>query len=102
MHHEGAGSDRDGFLGRAHGAAAGKAEINFGRVRVAMIGADLPRLPADDRDVTLGDLAEDLLDMAFGIPLLLALETEYMHAAASLVKMESGTSSTGVIEETLQ
>ena len=81
MHHERAGRDRDGFLRRAHGAAAGKAEIDFGGVRVAMVGADLSRLPAGDGDVAIGDLAQDLLDVVLGIPLLLALEAEDVHAA---------------------
>ena len=81
MHHEGAGRNRDGLLRRAHGAAAGKAEIDFGGVRVAMIGADLSGLPAGDGDVAIGDLAQDLLHVVLGIPLLLALEAENMHAA---------------------
>ena len=81
MHHESAGRNRDGFLRRAHGAAAGKAEIDFGGVRVAVIGADLAGLPAGDGDVAIRDLAEDFLDVALGIPLLLAFEAEGMHAA---------------------
>ena len=55
MHHERAGRHRDGSLRRAHGAAAGVAEIDLGRVRMAVIGADLARLPARDRDVALAD-----------------------------------------------
>ena len=48
---------------------------------MTMIGADLARLPARDRDVALADLAEDLLDVAFGIPLLLREQIEDMHRA---------------------
>src|SRR5262249_12196140 len=80
MHHERARRHRDGFLRRAHGAAAGKAEIDFRRVRVAVVRADLARLPAGDGHVAAGDLAEDFFHVALGIPLLLALETEDMHA----------------------
>src|ERR1039458_1285094 len=42
MHDEGAGRNGDGLLRRAHGAAAGKAEINFGGVRVAVVGLICP------------------------------------------------------------
>jgi hypothetical protein len=83
MHDEGAGCYCDGLVRRAHGAAAGKAEIDFGRVRVAVVGADLPGFPAGDGKVAIGDFAQDLLHMVLGIPLLLALEAENMHAARS-------------------
>ena len=46
-----------------------------------MIGADLARLPARDRDVALANLAENLLDVAPGIPLLLLEQIEDMHGA---------------------
>src|SRR3990172_9549103 len=40
---------------RAHLAAAAEAEINFGAMRVAMIGADLAGLPAGDGVVAVFD-----------------------------------------------
>jgi hypothetical protein len=40
---------------------------NFGRVRMAMIGADLAGLPAGDGDVAVFDAAEDFLDMFLGV-----------------------------------
>ena len=72
MNDEGAGRDRDGFGGRSHRAAAGKAEIDFGGLRVAMIGTDLSGLPAGHGDITIGDFAQDLFDVVPGVPLLLA------------------------------
>src|ERR1700736_2592940 len=83
MHHERARRHGDGLRGRAHGAAAGEAKIDFRRVRMTMVGADLARLPAGDRHVPAGDLAEDFLHVPLGIPLLLALETEDVHATIS-------------------
>src|ERR1039457_7526479 len=83
MHDEGAGLNGDSLLRRAHGAAAGKAEIDFGGVRVAVVGADLPGLPAGDRDVAIGDLAQDLFHVVLGIPLLLALEAKNMYTRCS-------------------
>ena len=71
MNDEGARRDRDGCGGRAHRAAAGKAEVDFGGLRMAMVWADLSRLPARHGDVAVGDLAQDLLDMVLGVPLLL-------------------------------
>src|SRR3954469_1293499 len=58
MHDKGARLDCDGFLGRAHGAAALEAEIDLGGVRVTVIRAGLTWLPAGDRHVALGDPAE--------------------------------------------
>src|SRR6185295_1359291 len=81
MNHEPARHDVDRLLRRAHLPAALETEINLGRVRMTMIGADLTRLPARDRDVALADLAEDLLNVAFGIPLLLREQIEDMHRA---------------------
>jgi len=37
---------------------------------MAVIGADLARLPAGDRNVAFSDLAKDLLDVLPGIPRL--------------------------------
>src|SRR5262245_11890879 len=79
MHHECAGHDVDRLLGRAHPAAALEAEIDLGRIRMTMIGADLAGFPARDRDVALADLAEDLLDVAGRVPLLLLEQTEDVH-----------------------
>src|SRR6478752_3922925 len=81
MNHEPARHDVDRLLRRAHLPAALETEINLGRIRMTMIGADLARLPAGDRDVALADLAEDLLDVTFGIPLLLREQIEDMHRA---------------------
>jgi hypothetical protein len=81
MNNEGALYNGDRLLRRAHGAAPGKAEVDFGGVRVAVIGADLPRLPAGDSDIAIGDLAQDFFHVALGIPLLLAFEAENVHAA---------------------
>src|SRR6476660_10546368 len=63
---ESTGRDRDGFGRRPHGAAAGKAEIDFGGLRVAMIGTDLSGLPAGNGDIAIGDFAKDLLDVMPG------------------------------------
>src|SRR5262249_46787690 len=82
VHHERAGYDVDGPLGRAHLAAAANAIINLRRMGVAMIRADLARLPARDRDVALGDLAEDFLDMPLWIPLLFLVQIEHVHREA--------------------
>src|ERR1700674_5076746 len=79
MHHERARHDVDRLLRRAHLAAALEAEINLGRVGMTVIGADLAGLPACHRDVALADLAEDLLHVMLGIPLLLLGQVEDMH-----------------------
>jgi hypothetical protein len=64
-----------------HDAAAGEAEIDFGGIRVAMIGADLAGLPTGDRDVAVGYFAEDFLDVVLGVPLLFAFEAKDVHFA---------------------
>jgi hypothetical protein len=46
---------------------------------VAVIGADLSRLPAGHGEVAVGDFAEDLLDVVLGVPLLFAFEAEDVH-----------------------
>src|SRR4029077_4833922 len=79
MDDEGAGLDRDGLVRRAHGAAAFEAEIDFGGVRVAMIGADLAGLPARHGDVAVRDGAEDFFDVLFRVELGLAGDAENMH-----------------------
>ena len=60
-------------------AAAGEAEVDFGRLGVAVVGADLAGLPSRDGYVAVGNLAKKLLDMVFGVPLLLAFQAEDMH-----------------------
>src|SRR5262249_46505409 len=81
MHHKGAGLDLDGLARRAHHAAAGKAEIDFGRVGVTMIGTDLAGLPAGDGDVAVFDPVEDLLDVFLGIVFGLFGKAEDLHGA---------------------
>src|SRR5262249_39473646 len=78
-HHERARHDVDGLPGRAHLAAALETEIDLRRLRMAVIGADLSRLPAGDRGVAFLDLAEDLLDVLLGIPGLLLDQIEDLH-----------------------
>ena len=53
-----------------------------------MIRADLPRLPAGDGDVPIGDPAENLFDVVLGIPLLLALETKNLHGDDAPAKLD--------------
>jgi len=79
MYNEAAGRHRHGLLRGAHGPAAGEAKIDFGRLGVAVIRAYLARLPAGDRDVALGNLAQDFFNVVTRIPLLFALEVVYMH-----------------------
>src|SRR4029077_14480086 len=83
---EGTGRNGDGFGRRPHGAAAGKAEVDFGGLRVAMIGTDLPWLPAGNSDVPIGNFAQDFLDVVPGVPLLLAFEAEDVHGRAAPVE----------------
>src|ERR1700733_8355392 len=85
MHHEGAGRDGDGFLRRAHGAAAFEAEIDLGGVRVAVIRADLAGLPAGHRDVAVLDGAEDFFHVLFRIELGLDRDAEDMHGRSPWV-----------------
>src|SRR4051812_38356810 len=75
-------------LGRGlHCAAALETEIDFGRVRVAMIWADLPRLPARYGDIALGDPAEHAFDMLFRVEFLLGLQVEAVHRVSSRFKL---------------
>src|SRR5258708_4978859 len=69
----------DGFFPRAHLAAAGEAEIDFCRVRMAVVRTDLAGLPAGHGVVAVLDLAENLLDVLLGIPLLLFCQAERFH-----------------------
>jgi len=75
--------DVDRLLRRAHLPAAREAEIDLGRVRVAMVGADLARFPAGDRGVAVRDLAENLFNVALRVPLLLMLQTKNVHPQIS-------------------
>src|SRR5215472_3154641 len=81
MHDKGAGLDLDRLARRAHHAAALEAEIDFGRVGVAVIGADLAGLPAGDGDVALLDVPEEFLDVLLGIILGLFGKTEHLHCS---------------------
>src|SRR5690348_940667 len=81
MHDERARRDVDMPLRRAHHAAAFDAEIDFGRIRMQMVGTDLAGLPAGDRHVAFADPAEYLLDMLRRIPHLLLAQIEYLHAS---------------------
>ena len=80
------GAHCDCFSRRPHGASAGEAEIDFGSKRMAVIGADLAGFPASHGEVTLGNFAEDLLDMVLGVPLLLAIEAEDVHGDGAPAK----------------
>src|SRR5579863_6931596 len=53
--------DLDRSFRRRHPPAALEAEIDFGRCRMAVIGAGLARLPAGDREIAPADPAEDAL-----------------------------------------
>ena len=46
---------------------------------MAVIGADLAGLPAGHGDIAIGDLAQDLLDVVLGIPLLFVFQAENVH-----------------------
>src|ERR1700730_3285211 len=83
MYHERARHHVDRLARGAHLSAALEAEINFGGVRMAVIGTDLARLPARHGDVTLSNLPEDLLHVVLGIPLLLFSQIEHLHALTS-------------------
>src|SRR5260370_27535485 len=82
MHDEHARHDVDCLGWRTHLAAALEAEIDFGGVGVAMIGADLAGFPARHRHVAGADAVEDLLDMALRVPFLLPRQTESAHESA--------------------
>src|SRR5262245_23765544 len=83
MHHERARLHLHAALGRVHRAAAAVAEIDLGRVRMAVIGTDLPGLPAGDRHVALAHLAEDLFHVLPGVELLLRFKAEHVHMLVS-------------------
>ena len=80
---EGARHYRNRFSRCSHGASAGKAEIDFGGMWMAVIRADLAGLPASHGEVTLSYFAEDFLDMVLRVPLLLTFEAEDLHGAGA-------------------
>src|SRR5262249_4361180 len=82
--HERARPDGDGLVRRAHRAATLKAEVNLGRLRMAVVGADLARLPAGNRDVAFLDLTEDLLNVLLRVPGLLLAQIEHLHGVTSV------------------
>jgi len=88
MDHESTRRDGDSFFWRPHDAATRKAEIDFSGMGVAMIRADLARLPTGDGDVPIGDPAENLFDVMPRVPLLLTLEVKDMHGDDAPTKLE--------------
>jgi len=90
VHHEGAWRHVDGLARRAHRAAAFNAEIDLGCMRMAVVGADLARLPARDGHVARADALENFLDMASGILFLLLPQAEHVHEGASSLLAEPG------------
>src|SRR5690348_4749807 len=84
MHDKRPGYNGHGFIGRSHCAAALETEIDFRRVRMAMVGAGLTWLPASHRHIALGNPAEDALDMLLGVELLFAFEIEVLHRSSSV------------------
>src|SRR5688572_28895925 len=79
MHHEGTRLDIDRPVRRPHHATALEAEIDFRRVRVAVVGTDLSRLPARDRHVAVRISSENFLHMLPGVEALLIHEVESVH-----------------------
>src|SRR5207244_2223876 len=75
----------DRLAGQAHLAATGETEIDFGRERMAVVGADLAGLPAR-HGVVAGlaaadvELGENFLDVLLGVPLLFLVDIEGVHA----------------------
>ena len=53
-----------------------------------MIGTDLSRLPAGDRDVAVGNFAQDFLDVMPGVPLLLTFKAEDVHGHGAPAEMD--------------
>src|SRR5919109_4307500 len=80
MDDEQSGRDVDDALRRAHTAPAAEPEIDFGCLRMTMIRADLARLPVDNREIAIGDLAQDLffLGMHITAERLLFLDIEHL------------------------
>src|SRR3974390_1641291 len=82
MHDETARHDRGRLRWRAPRAPARPAEVDLCRLGVAVVRADLARLPAGDGHVPAFDAAENLLDVVLRIPLLLAAKIENVHACS--------------------
>src|SRR6188768_2843571 len=82
----------DGAARQPHLAAAREAEINLGREGMAVVGADLAGLPAR-HSVVAGlaaadiELGQDFLDVLLGIPRLLFLDIECVHALLPLARL---------------
>src|SRR6516165_12831 len=89
MHHECARHHIHRLRRRAHLAAALEAEIDLGRMRMAVIGTDLARLPARHGDIALPDPAQNLLHVARGAPLLLLAQIEHLHRTDPPLKIAS-------------
>jgi hypothetical protein len=66
---------------------------------MAMIRADLARLPARHGNVPIGDLAENIFDVALRIPLLLALETKNVHGDDAPGKLDCSLSQSRLGQE---
>src|SRR5262249_51069590 len=97
MHHKTAWRHGHCPVGRAHRAAALETEIDFGRVRVAMIGARLARLPARNRHIAFGDAPEDALDMLSRIEFFFVLQVETVHSSLRQVRDHPEVSRTGPV-----
>src|SRR5437868_11389630 len=84
MHDKRSRHNSHGFVERAHRAATLETEIDFRRVRVAMVGAGLTRLPASNCHIALGDPAEYAFDMLLRVELLFCFQIEGMHGSSSV------------------
>jgi hypothetical protein len=60
-------------------APALEAEIDLGRIGMAVIGAGLAGLPASDRDIPFVDSAKHSFHVFLGVERLLGLEVENVH-----------------------
>src|SRR5215813_10403638 len=65
MDHKRARDDVDQLRWGPHRAPAGKAEIDFSRLRMAVIWAHLPWLPARYGDIAAAEHTQYLLDVVF-------------------------------------
>ena len=69
------------LIGRSHHPAAFEAEVDLGRMRVTVIGADLPWLPASHSDVAVVHAAQDFFNVPFYVENLLINYVECEHLA---------------------
>src|SRR5688572_18449691 len=67
-----------------HLAATFEAEVDLGGVRVAVIRADLARIPAGDREIAAGLHAQHILDVFLRVESRLLTEVEDVHSPTSL------------------